>query len=123
MPNSLNMYMGFSRSSGSHEGAILIFAVNSRQARKIGWGKAWGMIVDDYADFTVTRINDAPWLYEEAVPDKLRDGIPHVIDNPTVCKSCEQWGEWLIDGKCQQCTDNEDSEWREDDYEDEPEKK
>ncbi len=51
-------------------------------------------------------------LYKEADQDKLKNNIPHVIDNPrNTCKQCEYWGSELNeDGICSNCIDENNEE-------------
>jgi len=83
----LKPYIGFSRALGSPEAAILIFASNRQEAKKIGWPVASGMMVDEYIDFGIRSMKDRPHLMEQA---KML--MPHVIDSPEVCPKCELWG-------------------------------
>ena len=99
----MRAYMGFSRSGGSHEGAVLIFANTAREAKKVAWGGTLSDICND--EFTDIGIR---WLkkegFAEADKEKLAAGIPHVIDNPTCCEGCELWGvDILDDGYCLDC--------------------
>jgi hypothetical protein len=102
----LNAYMGYCSEAGSQEGAILIFAHNSKEARKLGW-------------ITMKALYEVPWttmstrllrknlvmLKKDADQTKLAKGIPHVVDDMAVCPNCELWGEDGVDenGKCGYC--------------------
>jgi len=101
----MNIYMGFSRTAGPEEGAILIFAHTAKEARVIGWGWSW---CDEYIDFGVRRLRNSDWLYKEANQLKLQNDIPHATDNPHSCKRCEMWGhaEILENGFCEDCNAN-----------------
>lgn len=101
----LNIYMGYSRYGGAEEGAILVFAHTSREARAIGWGEA--PFDTEFIDFAALRLRNKDWLYEEANQEKLIAGIPHVNDNPETCSACECWGDSPIgdDGLCEECRD------------------
>lgn len=79
--------MGYSRALGAPEGAILIFANDRREAKKIGWGVASGMITDDYIDFDIRSMQDRPHIME-----LVKGTEPHVIDSPEVCPKCNLWG-------------------------------
>lgn len=70
------------------DGAVLAFARTSKDARKL----AYPYVADwTGCDFIDVR---AKWLKEYAgylLTLKIKD-VPHVIDNPPVCKVCETWG-------------------------------
>ena len=87
----LNMYIGYSRSVGQQEGACLIFANTGKEAKKIGFPTIADWFGSEWIDMAVNRLN-APHLMTEADVEKLEAGKPHVIDCPTVCPVCEQWG-------------------------------
>lgn len=101
----MNAYMGFSRSLGAHEGAVLIFAHTAREAKKVGWYAVCLFFTMEFTDMAVRRLRDSDWLFLEANQDKLTNDIPHVIDNPHTCKCCELWGraEILDNGLCEDC--------------------
>jgi hypothetical protein len=43
-------------------------------------------------------------LYKEADQEKLEQNIPHVIEDPAACKTCEMWGSPIDEnGFCSQC--------------------
>jgi hypothetical protein len=102
----LKAYMGYSRASGSHEGAVLVFAYSSQQAKVLTYKN--GLVVDEYLDTAVKWLRDVPWLFKEAVPRLLKYGVPHVIECPKSCIGCGQWGEELIDGYCEGCISSEE---------------
>lgn len=91
---TLKPYMGFSRAGGSVEGAVLIFAHNAREAKKVGWGSLVYDICDgEYTDFAVRLIRDGEYLFSDADPEKLKADQAHVIESPkSVCSNCELWG-------------------------------
>lgn len=98
-------YMGFSRSYGAREGAVLIFAKTAKEARREGWRNGATLIADEYIDFGVRLLRNSDYLLLEADPLKLANGTPHVIDDPHSCKSCFMWGGSPIgeDGLCEDC--------------------
>jgi hypothetical protein len=104
----LKLYMGYSSFAGSIEGAALIFANSSREAKKVGWRETAGMFTDEYIDFAVNRIRGHEWLYKEAEPDKLANDIAHVIVDVRSCDKCETWGQSEINenGLCESCNDD-----------------
>ena len=83
----------------------MIFAHTAREAKKVGFnGIGADISGDEFIDFGVLLIKDADWLWQEADEEKLLNDIPHVIDDPTVCKGCEVWGiELLENGYCLDC--------------------
>ena len=105
-------YMGYSREGGSREGAVLIFAHNVKEAKRIGFGVLSPWITDEYTDMAVTLIKDGAFWFEQ-VPQWSKDKIvkdePHVLDSPPSCKVCELWGSELNEsGLCEDCQDYED---------------
>jgi len=102
----MNMYMGYSRTVGPEEGAVLIFAHTAREAKKVGWYAVCLFFTMEFTDMAVRRITDSHgWLWSEANKEKLSKDIPHVNDNPHTCKRCEMWGhaEILDSGLCEDC--------------------
>ncbi len=100
-------YMGYDNLGGSAEGAILIFAHTAREAKKVAWG-FYSFIQevcdDEYINLRVTLMKDCDYIFKEANQDKLKANTPHVIESPTGCKGCEQWGyELNNEGYCEDC--------------------
>lgn len=108
MPEKLNIYMGYARQIGPHEGAVLIFAHTAREAKTVAW-RGWPMqdiCDDDYISATAKRLRDAEHLYKEADQEKLKAGIPHEIDSPRCCADCGYWGfELDKEGFCETCAE------------------
>uniref|UniRef100_A0A6M3KWT9 Uncharacterized protein n=2 Tax=viral metagenome TaxID=1070528 RepID=A0A6M3KWT9_9ZZZZ len=104
-------YMGYSREGGSIEGAVLIFAHNIKEAKRIGFNVLSSWITDEYTDMAVRLIKNGDFLFEQVSDwskDKLAKGIPHVVDNPPSCKECGLWGSELNEnGLCEDCQDYE----------------
>lgn len=97
-------YMGYSRSGGSAAGAVLIFAHNGREAKKLAFEELTGWCYDQEWIDVVVNLLKGEWLYAEADQEKLKNGIPHIIDSPTCCKQCETWGHKLNEkGICNYC--------------------
>lgn len=95
----LSAYMGYDKIAGSEEGACLIFARSSREAKRIGYPIVCGWFGSDYIDFRVQRLKE-PYLFKL----KERDG-PHVIESPPICDHCELWGgEPIETDECNFCT-------------------
>jgi hypothetical protein len=106
--HGLKAYMGYSRAGGSREGACLVFAHNTKEARKLtypvllSWFDHNGS--DDWIDTTTKLLKDSEFLFKEAHQEKLAQGIPHVIESPKTCPSCDMWGEELDEkGFCGGC--------------------
>ena len=88
----LKPYMGFSRSGGSEEGAVLIFAHTAKEAKSIAFEELKGWCDNqEWIDVVVNRL-DGEWLYADADQEMLKNNIPHVNNSPTGCKCCELWG-------------------------------
>jgi len=98
----MKAYSGFSRIDGPIEGAVLVFANSAKEARKLAYGHC--LNVDEWTDQAVKWIKDDDTIFGLANQQKLNDSIPHVVDCPIDCESCEEWG-WGItaDNKCCGC--------------------
>jgi hypothetical protein len=102
--------MGYSRGGGSVEGAILIFAHNIKEAKRIAWPVLSQIITDEYTDMAVTYLKDSGYLFDQ-MPKwskaKLESNTPHVVDNPPICIDCEMWGCGVLDenGRCEDCAE------------------
>lgn len=105
----MNTYMVFSGSLGSEQGAFLVFAHTSREARKVGWPYASFTLTDEYIDLAARRLWNKPWLYNEASEEKLLQGRAHVIEDPISCSECSYWGVSPIgdDKLCEACRENQ----------------
>lgn len=98
----LKPYIGFE--GFPEDGAILVFAHNLSEAKKIGWPvhRGWN-IGSDYIDFRVNLLKGEHY-YKLGDKAKLDADLPHVIDDPTSCKVCEYWGIPLNEnGVCEEC--------------------
>ena len=106
--------MGYSRAVGTEEGAVLIFAHTSKEARKISASTLMDMMVSDYCDVAVKLLEKDDFLYDQGNKDFLTKNIPHVIDSPIVCKECQLWGYELNEvALCEDCQDKIDESWEE----------
>ena len=105
MKNQLKPYMVYDRNVGPQEGAVLVFAKNSKEAKKLGYKAVDCFVICEFIDTGVRRIwDDLDYFYSIADKEKLEKGIPHVIDNPPCCKKCGMWGYPLSeDGICKFC--------------------
>lgn len=102
---ALKAYMGFSSDAGSEEGACLVFAHSSKEARKLAHPFISDWFGLGWIDTRVRLIKDSKHLFDtEANKEKIANDVSHVIDSPTVCKDCEQWGSELDEsGLCEDC--------------------
>jgi len=99
----LKTYMAYSREGGPQEGAFLVFAHNSQEAKRISWDEVRDLICDEYIDVAIKLLKE-PALYKDADQEKLAKDIPHVVDNPTSCSHCDTWGSELSEeGLCESC--------------------
>ena len=84
-------YIAFSRAAGPENGAILILANSTREARVLAWrsGECWN--ADGWLDLGVRwlRDDDVLMLADQA---KLAAGMPHVVALPVPCEDCGLWG-------------------------------
>lgn len=97
-------YMAYSREGGSGEGAVLVFAHTVKEAKIEAWGIVSDNFTDEYTDMAVTWLKDRDFLFEQADPTKLTEDIPHIIESPILCKSCNFWGYKLNEqGYCEDC--------------------
>lgn len=102
----LKTYMGYSELP--EDGAVLIFAHNAREAKRIGYPVSCGWGDCDYIDYRAKLLRNHVWLFKEADQEKLKTDIAHVNDNPATCKSCELWGSELdAEGVCLDCREEE----------------
>ena len=105
MTNQLKPYMVYDKNVGHQEGAVLVFAKNSKEAKKLGYKAIECFVVCEFIDTGVKRIwDDLDYIYSLADQEKLSKGISHVIDNPPYCKQCEMWNHPLDEkGICKLC--------------------
>ena len=105
MRKELKIYIGSSRGAGPEEGAVLIFAHGIAEAKVLAWKMMRYDLVDDYIDVAVNRLWEKDWLFKDADQEKLKQGISHVVIDPTGCKRCELWGgTWINEqGICLDC--------------------
>ncbi len=106
----LKAYMGFNKDAGSNEGACLIFANTSNEAKKIGFDTVRSWFNTGWSRMGVRRVIGDQY-FKEADQEKLTNGTPHVIDNPECCPRCDKWGaEWidLDKGYCSNCYGRDD---------------
>ena len=99
----MRAYMAHSRAMGSWEGAILVFANNSKEAKKIAWksGLLQEICGSDYLDVQLRWLRNEPWVFQNKKSDD-----PHYVESPISCKQCGFWGlELNEDGICEGCAE------------------
>ena len=97
----IKAYSGFDANLGPEEGACLVFAYNSRQAKKLAYSilRNWG---SEYIDVRVRWLKDEDYLFKQMRSDK-----PHVIESPETCDICGMWGGGeIINGVCEMCRED-----------------
>lgn len=85
----MKLYMAYSHEAGPEEGAALVVAKNSREAKKLA-----APIINDWfslgwIDCRVKLIRDD---YTWALVNPENRDTPHVIETPQCCEDCECWG-------------------------------
>ena len=106
----LKPYMGYSNLAGSAEGAILIFAHNIKEAKRIGWRGMPGDICDVFTDMRVEYLPNCEYLFNQVAQwskEKISKDEAHVVDNPSCCNGCNLWGYELNEkGYCESCAED-----------------
>ncbi len=96
-------YVAFSRAAGKQEGAILIIAHTSNEAKRLAWksGEVWN--ADGWTDLAIRLIRDHTSM-ALADQEKIQRCIPHIVSEPVACESCDLWGVGLDrDDMCSWC--------------------
>jgi len=100
----MKCYMGYDETVGSREGAVLIFANNCKEARKIGFRFIQSWFDTEWIDMKAKWLKkDYEYLNIQADQEKLKNNIPHVIDSPKTCPVCEIWGGVIREDGCSFC--------------------
>jgi len=97
----LRAYMVGSKTAGFSEGASLVIAHTSKEARKIGYK----ILRDWYSDQEWTDVS-AKWLKSpnKQARELLQKGDPAWVECPDSCSECEKWGYELDDNNvCELC--------------------
>jgi hypothetical protein len=95
--------MIFSRGVGPQEGATLAIASSAKEAKRLAWKRS-GLDFDDFTDLGILRLWDAGKVLPLANQEKLKAGIPHIVDDPVSCQVCHYWGAGLTsEGLCGNC--------------------
>lgn len=104
----MKAYMVYSRYAGPQEGACLVFAHTSREAKKVGYRES-GFLSDsvdgNFTGVAAKHMKGDGFLFMEADIEKLRRDIPHCIEDPESCVTCELWGVSELDKnkECESC--------------------
>lgn len=99
----MKIYMGYDKLAGSCEGAILIFANNYKEAKKIGYSDIMFLFGSDYIDVGIRKLKNSNHLIAQANKDLLKKNIPHAIDSPKTCPKCKMWGGVIGENGCSFC--------------------
>lgn len=100
----MKTYMGYDGYIGREEGAVLIFAHNAKEAKRLAVPVIQSFFDSDYIAVRACRLWNRDHLFAEADQAKLAEGIAHVIEDPKCCVACECWGYPLgEDGVCELC--------------------
>ncbi len=111
----LKPYMGY---AGEPEyGAVLIFADNAKTAKKLafdnikGWINGWTWNDCCWIDVRIRWLkeNAEYFLKEYAKEIEFYKGRSFVIDDPIICKQCENWGSPIINGLCANCREENEN--------------
>lgn len=93
-------WMGWDEAAGSSECAILIFAPNHKEAKKMAFPSLQSMMDSEFVDIRVKQIK------EEKHQHLLKEEVPQVIDTPPSCPVCEIWGDTPHGEICEGCQDD-----------------
>lgn len=106
----MKAYMAYNRVAGQNEGAVLIFANNIKEAKKLAWRSSIGFeMTNRYIDVVVEIIRNEDYLFKQMVKN-----TPHCVEEPLSCVRCNMWGTGDIseDGICSSCKEDIDFEKR-----------
>ena len=101
MSRQLKSYMSYA--GYPDEGAILVFAYEGKDAKKLAWPEisSWSSDIN-YTDLRVNRLR-GEHLMKYADMEMMAKGMPHIVDAPPSCKSCLMWGNVI--GNCGLCSE------------------
>ncbi len=96
----MKAYMGYSRAASPAEGACLVFAINSKSARKLAYGCMGDWFDGEWIDTATRLLRDLPEHLKA-----LDNGTEHAVESPPVCPNCEMWGGHKVgaEGRCTLC--------------------
>lgn len=107
----LHAWMGFAGDPA--EGAVLVFAPDWREAKRLAYVGLLGLFAVDYLDVRCRRLREhGDYLRSLGDAARLAAGVAHVIDDPAGCPGCNTWGiPPTEDGlHCQHCAQESDPE-------------
>ena len=92
--------------------AVLVFAHNFREAKKIGCRAVCSLTGCEFFDVRGFWIRNDGWLKANAANrEKLAAGESHVIYSPPPCKCCDMWHDELdAFGYCEACAEDREEE-------------
>ncbi len=103
----MKAYMAYSEYNSPIEGAILVFADDAKEAKKIAWASNTFVrdICDgEYTDLRIKWLKQFHWFVPLGDREKIAAGISHVIESPLSCPGCNYWGvDIATDGECMDC--------------------
>lgn len=103
----MKAYKAYSKEAGPSEGAILVIANTSKEAKKLAWKSEECMNVEGWIDLTVRLLRFDAHVIPLADQAKLQQEQPHVIASPLACEACGRWGAGLdADNCCLNCSAN-----------------
>lgn len=85
------------------EGAALAFAHTAREAKAIGFPVITGW--NGYCQWTDVRVRRLREHEDYLMTLAQKDG-PHCLDDLPTCPSCQLWGAPVVNGKCDNCSDD-----------------
>lgn len=105
---TLRAYSAYCRDVGPQEGAVLVFAPRSKDARKLAFPTLNDWFDLEWIDVATDWLpTSARWLAEQEGVDL--EGEPRLIESPKACNRCDRWGAPIdTDGVCQDCRDAEE---------------
>jgi len=83
-------YMGWTGDPA--DGAVLVFARESRAAKPVAYGLLMGWTDVEYTDVRVKRLRThTDWLMTHARPTMVAAGLAHGTDDVPSCATCGCW--------------------------------
>lgn len=103
----LKAYFCYNKENGSWDGALLVFAYTSQEARYMAFKTS--LLGDGYIEVVAKLIKES-FVFKYGNQEKINKQISHVVDNPPTCKNCDKWytDHELINGLCQNCLEQEE---------------
>lgn len=97
----------YAATNSHNEYAILVFANNIKEAKKLAFPSLNSFGIDEYIDMRVFLLKDKKFLYKQADKKLLDENIAHVIEDPDGCLECFRWdvSELNENSICSICSD------------------